>query len=183
MSNTCATDNSLGCVGCVHRSQCQCVILFTCHLAAIRENYLPQFTDIRLGRDTIEVIFIWLILPILRTVVHGCHSVTFQEAWNMCWIAWFVRHHIAILTDYWIHRMYTDVYISFKKSAIGILSGSSAFLFVGFLIVDAGRCDRLTISYDHSTLTPTVLYIVKNPLYIHIILPRSILLTISTYWQ
>ena len=50
-------------------------------------------------------------LSILWTVVHGYHSVTFQEAWNVCWSAWVVWHHIAILTDFWIYGMHTCIYI------------------------------------------------------------------------
>jgi len=58
--------------------------------------------------------------------------------------------------------MYTDVHPLIICNW-GLLSVSSGFLLVGLLVVDAVRCDRLTISDDHSNFTLTVSEIFKNP--------------------
>ena len=131
-------------------------------------------------------------LWILWTVVHGYHSVTFQEAWNVYWIAWLVRHHIAILTGCWTYGMHTHTHMYIYIYLFNNLQFDTYVLpalLVGMLVVNADRLTVLTTDYvltDWRWGMPIILlrwqfrkYFKKTitPLCINIILPRSILLT------
>jgi len=116
--------NSTVCVGCGHRSS-QLWAVSTRNMIYLpsggrREELCHRLRILELvGATSRSFLRGQYLLSILWTVVHGYHSVTFQEAWNVCWIAWFVRHHITILTDFWLYEMHTHthtyIYISFNN--------------------------------------------------------------------